>query len=604
MAIVLAAPAPRSARAPRRRRAAGDAEAEEVLAPGGRGLVGGRALLRAGLRLLRRGLGEARAHLRDLGFEAARIFHHLGDARAHIPGGIAFSGARLGRRGGRQLRLELGNAGAQSAQLGEGGIALLGGRREDARSRLLAHRLGEAEAKLVDDEARAVPPGYELGGEGRVLLLQRGDLVGAARPLGIEPRLELIGARDLHGSGRRGARGLLLGCDRPRLDLAALLVAGVELPPRPVALVGKLRLEAPAVDGKAVARRLRIALDRRQRRLQPLDGLGVLHGLALAHRLDVGERLAELRLLGGGDRFDVLDVAAQGRDDAVAVLARLGMARAQLVDVAEQRRHPAFERQPLARRRRARDLGLGGEARIRLLELVDALLQLAAFEGDGGVEALLLGGDVGVALAQARFEAGDRPRRLGALLVEARAHAGDVAVGRIEVLGESLDALPQLGALADIGGAQGVELGAHRREAKLQLGILGREGGVLGAKLLDRAFEDGDLGTAARDAEQGLAQDLLANVVGNGLPRCFGALAQHPLLARAEAHLLADQPALGRLVRRRKRVRRPMRFLRQRGGFRHIHPPRWDRRGAIVTTIAPERLPERVQYRGSFLPNG
>src|SRR5260370_626802 len=147
----------------------------------------------------------------------------------------------------RTRGFRLGEARAKRRDLGQKRVSPLTRSGNRRRCCVFARELGEADAKLIDDEVAAVLIGFELRRHGDAVLLQCFDLLGARRALGIEPRLELVRAYDLHGRRRRRSRRLLLGCLGARFDLATLLIPRVEQTPRPFALVGECRLESPAL---------------------------------------------------------------------------------------------------------------------------------------------------------------------------------------------------------------------------------------------------------------------------------------------------------------------------------------------------------------------
>src|SRR5439155_7486896 len=101
-----------------------------------------------------------------------------------------------------------------------------------------------------------------------------------------------------------------------------------------------------------------------------------------------------------------------------------------------------------------------------------------------------------LALSQARLEPRDPARRFRALLVQAAAHAGDIAVRRVEVLGKCHDALPKAGALAAIGRAERFGLGRRARQLALELRVLYRQRSATRAQSLDLALEDRNLSAA------------------------------------------------------------------------------------------------------------
>src|SRR6185437_1312502 len=150
----------------------------------------------------------------------------------------------------------------------------------------------------------------------------------------------------------------------------------------------------------------------------------------------------------------------------------------------------------LARCGGPRPLGFGGETLTRFFELFDPFLTFGSLGAERRIETAALGGEMDFALSQAGLEAGGAARRFRALLLQSAAHAGDMAVRRIEVLGERHDTLPERGALAAIRGAERFGLGRRAGQFPLEVRILGRKGGTARAQGLDLALEDRDLGTA------------------------------------------------------------------------------------------------------------
>ena len=78
-----------------------------------------------------------------------------------------------------------------------------------------------------------------------------------------------------------------------------------------------------------------------------------------------------------------------------------------------------------------------------------------------------------------------------------------MAVCRVEVLREGLDALPQHGALAAIGSTERFSFGRRARQFALEFGILGREGSAARAQGLDLTLQYGDLGATLGYTGQG-----------------------------------------------------------------------------------------------------